>query len=170
MKSTILKGGRMLCRTQPGQFLPGRERAHAGLFALCSAMQNIMAALGYPFTVQVRGVLTLHLAWIAYNSVVPRAFWVCAQGAVLCKFFALSVSQGAKLCKTLRCRKKPPTTGPRKARKAAPTARRASSQRLIDFFSMMQLQEERQMWNDDDVVACRSQQWRCDPRTYTPMG
>jgi hypothetical protein len=47
-------------------------------------------------------------------------------------------AQGAKLCKTLRCSKKPPnTTGPKKARRATPTARRASLQRLIDFFDMI---------------------------------
>jgi hypothetical protein len=78
--------------------------------------------------------------------VVPRACRVCAQGAVLCKLFALSVSIIAQFVlfwlAELRPRRKTVQIialqqeiahykqGRRKARWATQTARRASSQRL----------------------------------------
>jgi hypothetical protein len=57
----------------------------------------------------------------------------------------------AKHCAAARNR--PTHQGLRKARRATPTARKASSQFLIEFFKELQLACERQMWNEDDVVV-----------------
>jgi hypothetical protein len=103
------------------------------------------------------------------GRVVPRAFRVCAQGAVLCQLFALSVSIIAQFVlfwlAELRPRRKTvqiialqqETAHYNRAegKHAGRPQPRAGLICNVDRFFQYDcsLHEERQIWNDDDIVA-----------------
>jgi hypothetical protein len=107
------------------------------------------------------------------TRVVPRAFWVCAQSAVLSQCSALFVSEKAhlllfwlaelrprrKTVKNIALGKKPPATPKESTQsKLNPVLRHNVLKRSSEVF---QLAQSATTWTDD-AAMWRMQRWRCD--------